>query len=67
MAEEKVLTKYCFQSIVKLKSNLEFVDNYNQNKRLKKLNDKIPVQYLKKRRILSYNVLLANTIIHRKV
>ncbi|MBU0899340.1 hypothetical protein KKB54_00770 [bacterium] len=50
MAEEKVLTKYCFQSIFKLKSNLEFVDDYNQNKRLKKLNDKTPVQYLKKRR-----------------
>ncbi|MBU1599967.1 IS3 family transposase [bacterium] len=42
------MTKYLFQSIFELNSKLlEFVDNYNQNKRLKSLNYKTPAQYLK--------------------
>lgn len=43
-----VLTKYRFSSIFDLNGKLlEFVDDYNQNKRLKRLNYKTPAQYLK--------------------
>ena len=45
---DKVLTKYRFSSIFDLNNKLlEFVDDYNQNKRLKKLNYKTPAQFLK--------------------
>ena len=43
-----VLTKYRFRSIFELNNKLlEFVDDYNQDKRLKSLNYKTPAQYLK--------------------
>jgi len=46
--KRQVLTKYRFQSIFELNGKLlEFVDDYNQNKRLKSLNYKTPAQYLK--------------------
>ncbi len=46
--KNKLLTKYRFQSIIELNGKiLEFVDDYNQNKRLKSLNFKTPMQYLK--------------------
>jgi len=46
--KRQVLTRYRFQSIFELNGRLlEFVDDYNQNKRLKKLNYKTPAQYLK--------------------
>ncbi|MFH1233305.1 MAG: integrase core domain-containing protein [Patescibacteria group bacterium] len=46
--KRNILTKYCFQSIIKLNNKLlEFIDDYNQNKRLKSLNYKTPAQYLK--------------------
>ncbi|MBU2461545.1 IS3 family transposase [bacterium] len=46
--KRNVLTKYRFQSIFELNGKLlEFVDDDNQNKRLKGLNYKAPAQYLK--------------------
>jgi len=46
--KKQVLTKYFFPSIFELNGRLlEFVDDYNQNKRLKSLNYKPPAQYLK--------------------
>ncbi|MCX7880958.1 MAG: integrase core domain-containing protein, partial [Patescibacteria group bacterium] len=46
--KNKVLTKYRFSNIFELNNKLiEFVDNYNHNKRLKSLNYKTPAQYLK--------------------
>jgi len=43
-----VLKKYMFSAIFELNDKLlEFVDNYNQNKRLKSLNYKTPAEYLK--------------------
>jgi transposase InsO family protein len=46
--KNKVLTKYRFKSIFDLNNKLlDFVDDYNQNKRLKSLNYKTPAQYLK--------------------
>jgi transposase InsO family protein len=48
---KQVLTKYRFQSIFELNSKLlEFVDDYNQNKRLKSLDYKTPAQYLKEQK-----------------
>jgi len=52
--KNQVLTKYLFQSIFDLNGKLlEFVDDYNQNKRLKSLNYKTPAQYLKERKNIS--------------
>jgi len=49
--KRQVLTKYRFQSIFELNGKLlEFVDDYNQNKRLKSLNYKTPAQYLKEQK-----------------
>lgn len=46
--KKKVLTQYMFQTIFELNGKLvEFVDDYNQNKRLKSLNYKTPAEYLK--------------------
>jgi transposase-like protein len=46
-----VLTKYRFRSIFELNNKLlEFVDDYNQDKRLKSLNYKTPAQYLKEQK-----------------
>jgi transposase InsO family protein len=46
--KKQVLTKYLFQSIFDLNGKLlDFVDDYNQHKRLKSLNYKTPAQYLK--------------------
>ncbi len=46
--KNKLLTKYRFQSIIELNDKLIlFVDDYNMNKRLKSLNYKTPMQYLK--------------------
>jgi len=46
--KKRVLTKYRFKSIFDLNGKLlEFVDDYNQNKRLRSLNYKTPAQYLK--------------------
>jgi transposase InsO family protein len=46
--KNKVLTKYRFMSIFDLNGKLlDFVDDYNQNKRLRSLNYKTPAQYLK--------------------
>jgi len=45
---EKVLTKYRFNSIIEMNGRLiEFINEYNMTKRLKKLNYKTPAQYLK--------------------
>ena len=49
-----VLTKYRFSSIFELTGKLlEFVDDYNHNKRLKSLNYKTPAQYLKEEKNIS--------------
>jgi len=46
--KNKLLTRYRFQSIIELNDKLiDFVDDYNMNKRLKSLNYKTPRQYLK--------------------
>jgi transposase-like protein len=46
--KEKVLTKYRFSSIIEMNGKLiEFINEYNMTKRLKKLNYKTPAQYLK--------------------
>jgi len=46
--KEKVLTKYCFRSIIEMNGKLiEFINEYNMTKRIKKLNYKTPAQYLK--------------------
>lgn len=46
--KNKVLKKYLFYSIFELNGKLlEFIDDYNRNKRLKRLNYKTPAQYLK--------------------
>ncbi len=46
--KQKVLKKYMFESIFELNGKLiEFVDDYNQNKRLRKLNYKTPAEYVK--------------------
>jgi transposase InsO family protein len=46
--KNSVLRKYRFQTIFELKEKLiEFVNDYNMNKRLKSLNYKTPAQYLK--------------------
>ncbi len=46
--KRNLLTKYKFSSIFELNDKLlEFIDDYNQNKRLKKLNYQTPAQYLK--------------------
>ncbi|MEW6007857.1 MAG: IS3 family transposase [bacterium] len=42
------MTKYRFQTILELNNKiLEFIDDYNQNKRLRSLGYKTPSQYLK--------------------
>ena len=42
------MTKYRFESIFELNDKLlELIDDYNQNKRLRKLDYKTPSQYLK--------------------
>lgn len=52
--KKEVLTKYRFSSIFELKEKLlEFIDNYNHNKRLKSLNYKTPAQYLKETKNIS--------------
>lgn len=49
--KNRVLTRYQFQSIFELNGRLlEFVDDYNQNKRLRKLNYLTPAQYLKEKK-----------------
>jgi len=49
--KKKVLTRYLFQSIIEMNGRLiEFVNDYNMNKRLKSLNYKTPFQYLKEER-----------------
>lgn len=46
--KEKVLTKYRFSSIMEMNGRLiEFINEYNMTKRLKKSNHKTPAQYLK--------------------
>lgn len=46
--KEKVLTKYRFSSIIEMNGRLiEFINEYNMTKRLKRLNYKTPAQYLK--------------------
>lgn len=46
--KNRILIKYRFRSIFELNDKLlKFVDDYNQNKRLKSLNYKTPAQYLK--------------------
>jgi len=46
--KEKVLTKYRFSSIIEMNGRLiEFINEYNMTKRLKKLNYRTPAQYLK--------------------
>ena len=45
---EKVLTKYRFSRIIGMNGKLiEFINEYNMTKRLKKLNYKTPAEYLK--------------------
>jgi hypothetical protein len=52
--KQKVLKKYMFSTIFELNGKLiEFVDDYNQNTRLKKLNYKTPVKYLKENKNIS--------------
>lgn len=54
-----VLTKYQFQSIFELNGKLlEFIDEYNQNKRLRRLNYKTPAQYLKEEK----NIILQRIV-----
>jgi len=49
--KNRVLTRYRFQSIFELNGKLlDFVDDYNQNKRLKSLDYKTPAQYLKEKK-----------------
>ena len=49
--KNQVLTKYRFSSIFELNGKLlEFVNDYNQNTRLKSLNYKTPAQYLKEKK-----------------
>ena len=44
----RLLTRYKFKSIFELNDKLiDFVNDYNMNKRLKSLNYKTPKQYLK--------------------
>lgn len=58
--KNRVLTKYRFSSIFELNSKLlEFVDDYNQNKRLKSLNYKTPSQYLRETK----NIILQRIVI----
>ncbi|MEW6620370.1 MAG: integrase core domain-containing protein, partial [bacterium] len=46
--KKKILTQYLFQSIIEMNGKLiEFINDYNMNKRLKSLNYKTPSQYLK--------------------
>ena len=46
--KNRSLKKYLFSTIFELNDKLiEFVDDYNQNKRLRKLNYKTPAEYLK--------------------
>ena len=46
--KNNVLRKFTFQSIFDMNIKLiEFINDYNMNKRLKTLNYKTPVQYLK--------------------
>ncbi|MFH1450194.1 MAG: integrase core domain-containing protein, partial [bacterium] len=46
--KKNLLMKYRFESIFELNDKLlEFIDDYNQNKRLRKLDYKTPSQYLK--------------------
>jgi transposase InsO family protein len=57
---KNVLTKYRFQTVFELNGKLlEFVDDYNQNKRLKSLDYKTPAQYLKEQK----NITLQRIII----
>jgi len=49
--KRKILTRYQFQTIFEMMGKvIEFVDDYNQNTRLKSLNYKTPAQYLKEER-----------------
>ena len=49
--KKKVLTQYFFQSIIEMNGKLiEFVNDYNMNKRLRSLNYKTPTEYLKEKK-----------------
>ncbi|PIP14489.1 MAG: hypothetical protein COX48_00490 [bacterium (Candidatus Stahlbacteria) CG23_combo_of_CG06-09_8_20_14_all_34_7] len=59
--KEKVLTKYRFSSIIEINGNLiDFINEYNMTKRLKKLNYKTHSQCLKEERELHYNISFSN-------
>ncbi len=48
---KNVLTKYHFCSTIEMNGRLiEFINEYNMTKRLKKLNYKTPAQYLKEKK-----------------
>ena len=58
--KRKILTKYFFESIFEMMGKLlEFVDDYNQNTRLKSLNYKTPAQYLREKK----NITLQRIVI----
>ena len=58
--KRNLLTKYKFSSIFDLNGKLlEFVDDYNQNKRLKNLGYKTPTRYLKdKKNIITQRIVI---------
>ena len=59
--KRKVLTKYLFQTIIEMKDKLiEFVDDYNQNKRLKSLNYQTPAYYLKENKNITLKLIEFN-------
>jgi len=59
--KRKVLTRYLFQTIIEMKGKLiEFVNDYNQNKRLKSLNYKTPAQYLKENKNIDLKLIKFN-------
>jgi transposase InsO family protein len=58
--KEKVLTKYRFSSIIEMNGRLiDFINEYNMTKRLKKLNYKTPAQYLKEEK----NIIIQRIVI----
>jgi hypothetical protein len=58
--KEKVLTKYRFSSIIEMNEKLiDFINEYNMTKRLKKLNYKTPAQYLKEEK----NIIIQRIVI----
>ena len=57
---DQVLDKYLFSSIFEMNGQLvEFVNRYNQEKRLKSLNYVTPAQYLREKR----NIMLQPIVI----